>query len=467
MPQHKLALASISLMALPGLLIAGYPDVPRSHWASTAVDKLGQAGVMNSRSDGRFHGDKAATRYEVAQAVAKAMAEFENRLVSEGKSPEDIVPYIERINLYVADEIDQLKQSQKELRATLNEVLERLERREAHSTPMPPPAPPMAHPHASTTPHTELRASTREVHEQRIHPTEGAATVNTHTYEAVTKAKKRRTSSGRISAVEGAIEIKGSETADEGPVVTESPFGPAAAQPAPAKPAASTQSAAPAKPAATVAAAPAAPAAPAAATETKKWPSDEAAWDNVPTSAKDEEDAAMLDGMEVDATPKAAPKGTKVSKGKSKSSKPSVPRAAPVNTSSTPKVDAQHAGTVLPEPKKSSKKPGKKETKATRTEVKITGNSVTKTDKPATKADGIHEDEIFESPEIQAGTGEPSDEQLANWKPDTAKPAAATPAVTAKTQPTEAKSDAKGDAKGTRTAKVSSILSELRSRAHK
>src|SRR5687767_640992 len=101
-PKHKLALAAIGLVAMPGLIFAGYPDVPRSHWATPAVDKVGQLGVMTARNDGRFHGSKPATRYEVAAAVAKAMAELENRTVADGRSPEDIVPYIERINLYVA-----------------------------------------------------------------------------------------------------------------------------------------------------------------------------------------------------------------------------------------------------------------------------------------------------------------------------------------------------------------------------
>jgi hypothetical protein len=490
-PKHKLAVATIGLMAMPGLIFAGYPDVPRSHWASSSVDKVGQVGVMTARSDGRFHGEKAATRYEVAAAVSKAMAEFENRLVTEGRSPEDIVPYIERINLYVADEIDHLKQSQKELRATLNEILERLERREAHSTPLPPPAPPMGHPHKSPTPHTELRASTKEVHEQKIHAVEGATTVNTHTYEATKKVSKGRTSSGKIAAVEGAIEIKGKDAHDdESPIVTEAPFAPAvagkpaavAAVPAKieAKPAAITGAA----PAATPAAAPAAPAT-APAAEGKKWPSDEAAWDQMPEPTKEEEEAAMMEGMDgIDAAPapvQAKPEAPKKA-AKGKSSKPSIPRAAPVNTSSTPKVDSHHAGAVVEktEAKKATKsKKAKKEAKADKAAKPVKEEKPKVEEKAKVEETGAHQDEeIFESPEVSAGAGEPSDEELSNWKPDAPKPvtvAAApvsTPAVApVASAPTVAPAAVTATAAKTeeksRSGKASSILSELRSRAKK
>ena len=206
MSQHTIKSAVVGILVLPGMLIAGYPDVPRSHWAAPAVDKLAQEGIMTSRSDGRFAGDKPATRYEVAQAVANAMAELNNRLIAEGRNPEELVPYIERINLYVADEIDHLKQAQKELRATMNELLERMDRREAHSAPLPPPCPPEAHPHVSTVPFTELRQKTEVSSEQRIHPVEGAATVHESTAQTFAKFKTR-TAEGKIGAVEGAAPV--------------------------------------------------------------------------------------------------------------------------------------------------------------------------------------------------------------------------------------------------------------------
>lgn len=55
---------------------AGNPftDVPQDHWAYDAVSQLAQDGVIEGYGDATFHGNKAITRYEMAQMVAKAMA---------------------------------------------------------------------------------------------------------------------------------------------------------------------------------------------------------------------------------------------------------------------------------------------------------------------------------------------------------------------------------------------------------
>ena len=51
-----------------------FTDVPTGHWSYDAVAKLAQDGVIEGYGDGTFRGDKAITRYEMAQMVAKAMA---------------------------------------------------------------------------------------------------------------------------------------------------------------------------------------------------------------------------------------------------------------------------------------------------------------------------------------------------------------------------------------------------------
>lgn len=51
-----------------------FSDVPVGHWSYDAVSKLAQDGVIEGYGDGTFKGDKAITRYEMAQMVAKAMA---------------------------------------------------------------------------------------------------------------------------------------------------------------------------------------------------------------------------------------------------------------------------------------------------------------------------------------------------------------------------------------------------------
>ena len=51
-----------------------FADVPTDHWAYDAIDQLAADGVIEGYGDGTFAGDKAITRYEMAQIVARAMA---------------------------------------------------------------------------------------------------------------------------------------------------------------------------------------------------------------------------------------------------------------------------------------------------------------------------------------------------------------------------------------------------------
>ena len=55
-----------------------FSDVPQGHWAYASVAQLASDGVIDGYVDGAFAGDKLLTRYEMAQIVAKAMANGAN-----------------------------------------------------------------------------------------------------------------------------------------------------------------------------------------------------------------------------------------------------------------------------------------------------------------------------------------------------------------------------------------------------
>jgi hypothetical protein len=46
-------------------------DVPSTHWAAPAVSKLYELGILNGYPDGLYRGSRPASRYEMAQAIAK------------------------------------------------------------------------------------------------------------------------------------------------------------------------------------------------------------------------------------------------------------------------------------------------------------------------------------------------------------------------------------------------------------
>ncbi len=51
-----------------------FTDVPRDHWAYDAIEQLAADNVIEGYGDGTYRGDRAITRYEMAQMVAKAMS---------------------------------------------------------------------------------------------------------------------------------------------------------------------------------------------------------------------------------------------------------------------------------------------------------------------------------------------------------------------------------------------------------
>ena len=55
-----------------------FSDVPQGHWAYASVAQLAADGVVDGYADGAFAGEKLLTRYEMAQIVAKAMANGAN-----------------------------------------------------------------------------------------------------------------------------------------------------------------------------------------------------------------------------------------------------------------------------------------------------------------------------------------------------------------------------------------------------
>lgn len=78
--KKTLLLAMTIAMGITASAYAANPfsDVPAGHWAYDAVNKLAAEGVLEGYPDGTYGGDRLMTRYEMAQIVAKAMANGAN-----------------------------------------------------------------------------------------------------------------------------------------------------------------------------------------------------------------------------------------------------------------------------------------------------------------------------------------------------------------------------------------------------
>ena len=63
-----------------------FPDVPENHWAYEAVTRLAGNDIVQGYEDGKFHGERTMTRYEMAEIIYNALskgAKAEKKLVEE------------------------------------------------------------------------------------------------------------------------------------------------------------------------------------------------------------------------------------------------------------------------------------------------------------------------------------------------------------------------------------------------
>ena len=74
--KKSLVLAMAMALGVTASAYAANPfsDVPAGHWAYDSIAELADAGVIEGYGDTTFGGDKLMTRYEMAQIVARAMA---------------------------------------------------------------------------------------------------------------------------------------------------------------------------------------------------------------------------------------------------------------------------------------------------------------------------------------------------------------------------------------------------------
>ncbi len=68
------AAASFAAAAVPAFAANPFSDVPMNHWAYDAVEQLAAKGILEGYPNGTFKGNRAMTRYEIAQMVARMMA---------------------------------------------------------------------------------------------------------------------------------------------------------------------------------------------------------------------------------------------------------------------------------------------------------------------------------------------------------------------------------------------------------
>ncbi len=112
----KLALVLVLVLAFALPVLANpFVDVPLNHWAYDSVQSLAAKGVIVGFPDGTFGGAKSLTRYEFAEATAKALAYVEGMDFAAA----DDVAILEKLAIEFADELASLGVTVADLEASL------------------------------------------------------------------------------------------------------------------------------------------------------------------------------------------------------------------------------------------------------------------------------------------------------------------------------------------------------------
>lgn len=126
------------LVALAVLSFASaqpYPDVPRDHWAVTAIEELSDLGVLLGMPDGTFQGETPISRYEAAAMLARLLDVFKATLAQQAEQQQEELDNLNSVLQAALGEIALLRIDVDESRdldaATKAEVGERLSAFEA------------------------------------------------------------------------------------------------------------------------------------------------------------------------------------------------------------------------------------------------------------------------------------------------------------------------------------------------
>ena len=85
-----------------------FSDVPFSHWAYDAVNKLAAKGLLQGYPDGTYKGEKHVTRYALAMVTAKMLAAVE-QMMEKGLGKDLVtksdLQTLEKLTVEFADEL--------------------------------------------------------------------------------------------------------------------------------------------------------------------------------------------------------------------------------------------------------------------------------------------------------------------------------------------------------------------------
>lgn len=118
------AVAVLALVAFAAPALAAtnpFMDVPMNHWAYDAIGQLAAHGILSGYPDGTYKGKQPTTRYEMASALARALA-----VVDMTKASRQDVEMLQRLIVEFHDELEALGVRVDEMEGKVNKLDSRL-----------------------------------------------------------------------------------------------------------------------------------------------------------------------------------------------------------------------------------------------------------------------------------------------------------------------------------------------------
>lgn len=106
MKKFVVAVAVVALVAFAAPVFAAtnpFMDVPMNHWAYDAIGQLAAHGILSGYPDGTYKGKQPTTRYEMASALARALA-----VVDMTKASKQDVEMLKKLVVEFKDELEAL-----------------------------------------------------------------------------------------------------------------------------------------------------------------------------------------------------------------------------------------------------------------------------------------------------------------------------------------------------------------------
>ena len=98
------AVLAVAALAAPAFSATNpFMDVPMNHWAYDAIGQLAAHGILSGYPDGTYKGNQQTTRYEMASALARALA-----VVDMTKASKQDVEMLKRLVVEFKDELEAL-----------------------------------------------------------------------------------------------------------------------------------------------------------------------------------------------------------------------------------------------------------------------------------------------------------------------------------------------------------------------